>query len=719
MPRFQTLVSYLLLVIHTLLVFLLIFQEKVTIPNWLQPLGRMHPAILHLPIGLLILVGLLWVFRKEFEGMQFAKIFGFILSFSAFTAALAALMGFFLSREEGYTAELLNWHKYTGIGLSFLMYGLVLLHQQYIYRKVLFNVFLGGSLIVLMVTGHFGASLTHGEDYLFPSKNQENAPLTFDENKPIFEAAIQPILKAKCYQCHNEQKTKGELLMTTIAGLLKGGKNGPIWVANDALNSHIIQRANLPLDDKKHMPPKGKPQLTPQEVGIITAWIQNGADVKKSLKALAANDPLKSLIEAFLKKPSNAPSPQQYTFDAASESTIQKLNNPFRVIFPIANNSPALQADFFVRQAYKAEQLGELSEIKTQLVALNLSNMPIKDDDLATISKLENLERLNLNNTDISGASLSKLEGLSKLKSLSLSGTKVSAKALQFLSKLPQLEEVFIWNTQVSETDLASLQKQIPKLRFELGYVPKASEILKLNAPILVNENFVLSETDLVTFKHPLNGVTIRYTIDGSNPDTLSSPIFTTPFKLTNPYTVVKARAMKDNWYASDVIEIPFFKGTYRPSSVELLKEPNPTYKGEDSHTLINRKKGDPNDFKNPAWLGYRESPLEALFTFAQPTPVKRVTLSLGNNIGSSIFPPTSVEIWAGPDKNNLSLVQKIQPAAPQKVEAARIQAIESQLKEGNYGAIKIIARPIGKLPEWHSGKGQPGWVFVDEVFFN
>lgn len=714
MPRFQNLTSYLLLAIHALLVFLLVFQDNVMLPAWLQPVGRMHPMLLHLPIGLLILVGLLWVFRKEFEGTNFNKLFGFVLSLTALTAALTALMGFFLSREEGYTADLLNWHKYTGIGLSFLTYGLVLLQQQTVERTMIFNAFLTLSGVILAVTGHFGASLTHGENYLFPVK-EENAPLTITDETPVFEAAIQPILKAKCFQCHNEQKTKGELLMTTVAGLLKGGKNGPIWVAGDALNSHIIQRANLPLDDKKHMPPKGKAQLTPQEIGVLTAWVQSGADVKKPLKALTANDPIKAFLDKGERTTENA---TVYTFDPASESTLEKVNNPFRTVFPIAHNSPALQADFFVRQAYKPEQLGELSDIKKQLVVLNLSNMPIKDEDLATIAQFENLEKLNLNNSDITGKTLSKLGSLSKLQSLSLSGTKVTAAALKSLGTMPHLTEVFVWNTPVLEKELTELKKQHPKTRFELGYVPKDSERLKLNPPMLVNEKFVLTEQTPVTFKHPLKGVTIRYTIDGSMPDSTSSTVYQKPITLSG-YTVVKARATKDNWYASDVVEYTFFKGTYRPALVELLNEPNPQYQGEGSNTLINGKKGEASDFKNPAWLGYREKPFEALFTFAQPTPVRALTLSIGKNIGGFIFPPASVEVWGGPDKAHLTLLQKIQPEQPTKDQSARVEAIQSQLKAGNYSVIKLIARPVAKLPAWHPGKGQPAWVFVDEVFFN
>lgn len=715
MPRFQTLTSYLLLVIHALLVFLLIFQEKVAIPAWLQPVGRMHPMILHLPIGMIVFVGVLWVFRKEFEGVNFSKLFDFALSFTALTAAFAALMGFFLSREEGYTADLLNWHKYTGVVLSFLAYGLVLLYQQPTPKKKLFNAVMALSILMLTITGHFGASLTHGEDYLFPAQNAENEVLAITDDTPVFEAVIQPILKAKCFQCHNEQKTKGELLMTSLAGLLKGGKNGPIWVAGDALNSHIIQRANLPLDDKKHMPPKGKAQLTPQEIGVLTAWINTGADLKKTIKALPANDPLRAFLKQGETKTEKA---TVYAFESASDQTIQKLNNPFRTIFPVAYGSPALQADFFVRQAYKPEQLGELSEIKTQLIALNLSNMPVKDEDLSTIGQLENLEKLNLNNTDITGATLSKLSNLEKLTSLSLSGTKVTKAALKDLGKLPNLREVFIWNTPVLEKDLAELKKQNPKLRFEMGYVPNESERIKLNPPVLVNESFVLTEQTPVTFKHPLKGVTIRYTLDGSEPDSTSSPVYQKPISLSS-YTVVKARATKDQWYASEVTEYTFFKGTYRPTLVELLNEPNPQYTGEGGSTLINFKKGEATDFKNKAWLGYREKPFEALCTFAQPVPIKSVTISTGKNIGGFIFPPLSVEIWGGNDKAHLKLLQKIAPEQPQKDQSARIEAIQSKLPEGKYAVIKVIARPVPKLPNWHAGKGQPAWVFIDELFFN
>jgi hypothetical protein len=66
-----------------------------------------------------------------------------------------------------------------------------------------------------------------------------------------------------------------------------------------------------------------------------------------------------------------------------------------------------------------------------------------------------------------------------------------------------------------------------------------------------------------------------------------------------------KARAVKDNWYASDIVEYTFFKGTYRPTLVELLNEPNPQYQGARGATrsLIRKKVKQAISKSRLAWL--------------------------------------------------------------------------------------------------------------------
>src|SRR5687768_18583035 len=102
MKLFQRILSNLSLFIIVMLLFLLFFQNKVSLPPSMQVIGRMHPVLLHLPIGLLVISFIIWIGRKNIDTISFQRIFILVLHVTAFTACLTALMGFFLSREGGY-----------------------------------------------------------------------------------------------------------------------------------------------------------------------------------------------------------------------------------------------------------------------------------------------------------------------------------------------------------------------------------------------------------------------------------------------------------------------------------------------------------------------------------------------------------------------------------------------------------------------------------------
>ena len=148
-------------------------------------------------------------------------------------------------------------------------------------------------------------------------------------------------------------------------------------------------------------------------------------------------------------------------FKAVSSDLVDKLNTPFRSVFPLYQNSPALQADFFLKDNFKTKSLEELKSVADQLVVLNLSKMPVTDKDLEIIGSFRNLEILNLNFTRIQGSGLGDLERLENLQSLSLAGTSVKANDLEAILKLPKLMEVYIWNTQVGKRIVRRLQRNI------------------------------------------------------------------------------------------------------------------------------------------------------------------------------------------------------------------------------------------------------------------
>ena len=92
------------------------------------------------------------------------------------------------------------------------------------------------------------------------------------------------VLKAECFGCHNEEKKKGGLILTSRELLLKGNKDGPVVTSGKPDESRLIKA--LDADADPHMPPKK--QLTVRQMTDLRKWIQGG--MVWDAKALADNE---------------------------------------------------------------------------------------------------------------------------------------------------------------------------------------------------------------------------------------------------------------------------------------------------------------------------------------------------------------------------------------------------------------------------------------------
>jgi uncharacterized membrane protein len=705
-------------VIQILIIFILIFENSIAVPPLLQAFGRMHPLLLHLPIGLFLVTVILIFARRFFEGTSFDDLISFLLHLTALTASLTTLMGLMLSLEGTFASDQLRAHKWLGVALSFLCWSLLLLRDNV---KILKAVSVAGTLL-LVFTGHYGATLTHGDDFVLAPLQTDEVRTTriITDSTTLFTATIEPILESKCYGCHNSKKAKGKLILTSLEDIAKGGKNGDLWKPHDASSSLIVERITLPLEEKEHMPPKDKTQLTADEVQFISLWIDAGANTEQKLGEVPQTDTLRQLADIIVpryQQPAEAKA--QYSFEFASAGKIEKLSTPNRTVFQIAKNEPAVQADFYLRETFQPKYLEELVEVKDQLVSVNLSNMPVKDADLKTIARFENLEVLNLNNTDIKGEGLKALTSLDKLQSVSVSGTRVPAQRLADLASSKSLKEVFVWNTGVTTEDLKVLSDQFPQISWSIGYVPDTTEVLTLNVPLLKSDNRVLEADQKIVLKHNLPGTVVRYTTDGSQPDSIKSPVYKDPIQMEGAF-LLKTKAYKDGWHSSDVAEFFMFKKGSTPTTFNLLTKPDDTYPGEGSITLINGLKGIPDFYRHPAWMGFRNNDLVVDFAFDDNAPpLKSVTLSYAKNAGAICMPPQEMQVWAGNEKDKLTLVAKTNPRQPEGYDPIRIEGATVTLPATRFKYYKLVAKPLAKLPAFRNNKKAKGWLMVDEIFFN
>jgi uncharacterized membrane protein len=90
-----------------------------------------------------------------------------------------------------------------------------------------------------------------------------------------YAADVAPILEAHCYECHGDGRGKGRFNLETREAILDGGKTGPAIVDGDSAASALIHRV-AGVGPGKIMPPENKTPLTPEEIGILRAWIDQG-----------------------------------------------------------------------------------------------------------------------------------------------------------------------------------------------------------------------------------------------------------------------------------------------------------------------------------------------------------------------------------------------------------------------------------------------------------
>ena len=93
---------------------------------------------------------------------------------------------------------------------------------------------------------------------------------------------IKAILDASCAKCHGADRPKARLRLDSLEGALKGSKDGKVVTPGDSANSFIVKStAHVTSDKDSWMPPlnnrAGIKPLTPDQIGLIRAWIDQGA----------------------------------------------------------------------------------------------------------------------------------------------------------------------------------------------------------------------------------------------------------------------------------------------------------------------------------------------------------------------------------------------------------------------------------------------------------
>ena len=173
------------------------------------------------------------------------------------------------------------------------------------------------ALLVLVLAGAAG-TLQADDKWDIGKIDTSKLPPAAATKDVTYEKDIRPILETSCFRCHGPERTKGHLRLDSLEGMLKGGEDGKVVVPGDSKKSLLVA-AVARVNDDVAMPPKFKPRggrpggpggpggpppgggnppgggpgrpgpggprgfgppprpLTPEQVGLVRAWIDQGA----------------------------------------------------------------------------------------------------------------------------------------------------------------------------------------------------------------------------------------------------------------------------------------------------------------------------------------------------------------------------------------------------------------------------------------------------------
>ena len=448
--------------------------------EFLDFLGSLHPLIVHLPIGIILLTIAIDVFmRNKNNSVQRVITMGWFFSF--FSGLLAALFGWFLGDNGYYFESQIDIHKWSGIAFVSICFIIWLLRYINFRFTKSFNRSVNlTSIILLTITGHFGGEMTHGQNYLFenlPYTQKKISVTTLSETKRsnndslfVYEDLIHPVLEEKCIACHNQNLASGGLNMSSVENMIKGGNSGVGIKNGNPFKSLIYKRVSFPHDHPKFMPPTGVP-LSYDQIATLEWWIDNGAEKQmpvtltrndsKTLRLMELQYGLDLREKTYLETLSLSSPSQEDLKSIEGEEYIWRFLNPEQSFLDLK----------FTKKKIEINDLLKVQPIKNNITWLNLADCMLNDNHLSYISNFPNLTRLKIQkNPLVTNKGIEALQKLEHLTELNLYGTRVSNNTLITLGQMKSLKKLFVWNTRITDKDITDFKALHPDVEVIAGF---------------------------------------------------------------------------------------------------------------------------------------------------------------------------------------------------------------------------------------------------------
>lgn len=438
-------------------------------------IANLHPLLVHLPIGFILISLLVDWHQKNNNSVSRDKLSTFMWGISTLSAVLAMSTGIAALRTGYYEGANMFIHLICGYAIAIVCALIWFLKWKgkslFSHQFKVFKTLLG---VGLVVGGHYGGNLTHGEEHMplpfDPKSDLTPIDLSDRDSVNVYSDIVKVIFDQKCNRCHEDNDARGRLNMTTQEGLLSDKYGDPAIAPNDIKNSEIYKRISLSTWHHRYMPPSGPP-ITYKEKKVIEWWIMQGAPFDGNLSNMDIDKQMKTFFA------------DEYGIDLTKKSYFEKAR-----IDPLAadlfgkikeqnfNITPLAATNNFLdisnhgqSKNISEERMNSLAAAKDHITWLNLSDTELDDNDLKTIGEFKNLTKLNINNTSVSDAGIDHILNLDQLMTLNLYGTNITDESLEKLSQLKKLTSLYLWQTKTTPEGVEKLKGALPNCEIVTG----------------------------------------------------------------------------------------------------------------------------------------------------------------------------------------------------------------------------------------------------------
>ena len=216
-----------------------------------------------------------------------------------------------------------------------------------------------------------------------------------------------------------------------------------------------------------------------------------------------------------------------------------------------------------------------------------------------------------------------------------------------------------------------------------------------------------------VSIEQGQKDVEIRYTTDGSEPDTNSS-LYSQPIVIDNT-TTMKIAAFKNEQFIGKQLTLSFSFHKALNSKLILTNLYSERYRAGGENALIDGIRGT-NNFRDGLWQGYEGVDFEGVIDLGEEKVISKVVPRFLLDSNSWIFMPIKVKISISNDNINYSDEKIILNDVPKKNSDIVLKDFPAYFGNQKARYIKVKAKSIKKCPEWHPGAGGKAWLFIDEI---